>query len=118
MTRKAASDFFNEAYVAPPKEKPGLLLQFCRAAIKAREHGEMELWEVGTKTLTLAGQIDQPSVTLGKLNAHDAIVEELYAVAGRLDLADQGGTTAEDDERAWNQYKKLVDEYENSLRNS
>ena len=115
--KQSAQYHFRATRDALQAEKLSLLLKFCRAAIAERERGEMELWQVGTQTLTLIVGISAPPVKLldRKLASQDAILDELHSVAGTLDMAAQGATTKEADEKLWQRYKELVDEYEDNL---
>jgi hypothetical protein len=118
LSKRNAQHYYSAAKDALVAEKPALMLEFFRAAIAERERGDMSLWQVGTKTLSLIGSLKTPPVKLsnGGLMPSDVILDKLYGVAGGLDLAEQGGTTPEADEKLWQSYKQIVDEYEVSMK--
>ncbi len=112
-----SNHYFKATRAAAQASKPGLFVQYCRAAIAERERGEMELYIVGNQVVTLVGGFVMPPVKLlgDKLEPKYAILDQLYGVAGRLDFAGQGGTTPEADEELWQEFKLLVDQYAQSL---
>jgi hypothetical protein len=104
--------------LADRSTQSALFLSYCIAAIAECERGELSLWQVGAQTLGLIGSMETPPVKLFsvKLTSSQQILDELHGVAGSLDMAGQGGTTKEADEKLWQQYKELVDKYEASLK--
>lgn len=99
MNSKSALNYYREGLNAPQSHRQALLVQFCRAAISERERGEMELYQVGSKVVTLIGSMDPP--------LPDSL-DDLLGVASELDMAGQGGTSAEADETVWANFKSLV----------
>lgn len=109
--------YYDATKVATQAEKSALLLKFFRTAIAERESGYMSLWEVGNQTLSLTFGINIPKAELhsSKLEPQFAVLNMLIGVASGLDMAEQGGTSRDADEKLWQEYKQLVDEYEISL---
>jgi hypothetical protein len=116
MVQMNPNDYSKQIREASAADKPGLLVGFCRAAIAERERGELELHQVGSRLVTLAGSIELPAASLDKtLIPSEKLLDKLHAVGGRLDMAGQGGTTPEADEELWQEFKTLVDKYADSL---
>lgn len=111
QTSQNAINYYRSAKSASQSDKPALILQYCHAAIAERERGDMELYRIGTDLVSLIGGVEMPPVKLadGKLEPRFALLDELYGVAGDLDLAGQGGTTQAADEQLWYKFKQLVE---------
>lgn len=112
-----AHSVYRAALKAPVAEKPQLVSKFFETSIRQREAGELKLYLVGYWTITLMGSLLRPGVVLigTPLEKHRHILEELYEVSGRLDIAAQGGSSHEQDEADWARFKELVEHYDSAL---
>lgn len=91
---------------APKDEKPRLFLDYSRKVIKAKNRGEIEIWDAGyqiAETMFIQ-ELDEP------------LFEEITAVAGRLELP--RGVLMVDPDEQWKHLVKLVYEYAERLKQS
>ena len=85
---------------APQAEKPFWFAKYSKLVIRDVKSGDMEMHHAGDRIMSAASQVDAPD---------DALLDELSAIAGEIELAMPGreGKYASQ----WERLLELVDEY-------